>query len=76
MCTEHWFTCGVGVTTINGDDEDDMCIENQNVENILPNATTCFCDAQAKEMCHPSGSSSLQMSILALSTALAFILKL
>ena len=71
-----YFTCGVGVSTINGDDEDDMCVENQNVENILPNATYCYCDAQNKDMCHPSGSNALQMSILALSTALIFVLKL
>ena len=74
MCTEMHFSCGVGISTIG--DGDDMCVENQNVENILANATYCYCDAKSKDMCHPSGSNALQVSILTLSLALTFVLRL
>lgn len=72
MCEEMYFGCGIGVSSV---DEEEMCVEDQNIENVLVNATTCYCDATNKEMCNPSGSTQLQMSFLALSSAFALILR-
>jgi len=72
ICHESYYTCGIGVTSLT-EDELDQC-HSKNVENVLPNATVCYCDAANLEMCDPSGSNQLHLSILALITSLAIII--
>ena len=71
ICHESYYTCGIGVNSLT-EDELDQC-HSGNVENVLSNATVCYCDAANQEMCDPSGSNQLQLSILALITSVAII---
>ena len=71
-CSESYYTCGIGVKSLT-EEELEEC-HGANAENVLPNATVCYCDPTNNPMCDPSGSNQLHLSILALISCVAIIL--